>query len=319
MTNVVGKIGSAIRSILSKSDKNVGISKVEIPGYMDTIQDGLNSVTTAFSNGAVTTAFQTLLGRGKDADPAFKSIYDVYQRGLTSFWKSKELRAPFSAVAAMASKFSADVDDLRKNFDAVFGQSDEPTLSFDDLKVSTAFAFGCLAKMEQFVQWATFIIDYAGPQVRSKPPYRTQWLMTTTPSIVSFGMQSLRRGNGAITREVNDIKSTGNDTFVKVGGDTLDAYTHDNAFSPYELDMLDGFIRSPAMMVGSYLAAQRDAHYKSSLEMRDWINARMSIIMMQQRGVPENSPEFKRLAKIISNYEAERAKYDQAIARYEND
>ena len=316
-SGVLASIGKAIRAAVDGTNgkPSGSVEKIEIPGYIDTLVGGVTAVQAAFSNTAVLSAIKADIDAADTND--VKVIFKQYSMGLPT--RTTAGKQPFAQIATAAGSLLSNLNDIRKNFDTVFGPASDPTLSFDDMKVSTAIAFGFLEKTENFIKWATFLLDHVGPQSTTKPPYQMAWLLKSTPVMAKW-VQTLISPSAKtlIMRDITKIKNSGNDTYLSSDGSTIDDYSQDSAFTQDELAALSGFMRSPAMMIGAFLAERRDKRYRVNREMQEWINARMSMLIMKQQRVSPDSPEYKRLDTILKKYQEERAKYDREIARYED-
>lgn len=316
--NVLRKLGDALRKSLthnasgSSDAAGAKISKVEIPRYLDAIQDDLTALSTLFQTGLVGKALTQVCDdkAGKDV----KAVLEMFTKGLPARFQSAERRDPLSAVPKAIAAFQADINDLRKNFDAVFGPSTEAELALSNMRMSTAYAFGYLEGIVNFTKWVLFIVDRAGPAVATRPPYQMVWLKNQTPAIAAEVANVLTR-HGTVVGSITRIKKSGNDVMVvSEDGEAVDAYSSDSDFTPVELQALSGFIRSPAMMIGAWLASRRAERYKNLVYMRDWIAARTSILTMDLTQHAEGSPEYQRLAKIIANYQVEQSRFDRDIS-----
>lgn len=316
--NVLRKLGDTLRKTLThnasgSSDMGAAkISKVEIPRYLDAIQDDLTAVSALFHTGLVGKALTQVCDEkvGKD----LKKVLDLFTNGLPSRYQSEERHNPLSLVPKVIAIYQEDINALRKNFDAVFGPATTAELALSDMRMSTAYAFGYMETIVSFIKWVLFIVDRAGPSVATRPPYQMIWLQNQTPSIAASVTNVLMR-HGTVVDEINRIKKSGNDVLVvSEDGETVDGYANDSDFTPDQLRALSGFIRSPSMMIGAWLASRRAERYKNLVYMRDWIAARTSILTMDLTKHDENSPEYQRLAKIIANYQVEQSRYDRDIS-----
>jgi hypothetical protein len=68
--------------------------------------------------------------------------------------------------------------------------------------------------------------------------------------------------------------------------------------------------------IGEAWNLYRDNHYKSIEERRNWMATHVQMLRLKLQGMSESDPEYRKLQKIINNYDNMVAAADEKIKKY---
>lgn len=317
--SIIKSIGDKIKSILSK-DSGSAIDKIAFTQTLEDLSDSLTDLASALQNKAVVSKLALLIkNKGtstSNSESVFKESYIAYFSKLTGKAQQIERRAPLEAIKQTALFGSKDLDDLRDNLDNLLG--DGADIPLTNLRFSGITVLSYVSQLDTLFTWANFLIN-AALSSESPAPYLVDNLNSETSDVVSVVNLVLNRGNASsFLDQINTIRNSSQDMNVSVGGHTIDNFATDNDFSPSALSMSAGFIKSPALALGRMYAQHQKAKSDRLKLTRDWLRNRVALLQMDMNKADVNSAEYKRLQKIVDNYNEMIVAQDQKIARYEN-
>ena len=72
-------------------------------------------------------------------------------------------------------------------------------------------------------------------------------------------------------------------------------------------------------IIGDWFVDRKDRKNRRRIALRDQLQARARLLQLELDGVEKDSPEYKRLVKIIANYQKQIDRLNQEIDKYENE
>lgn len=316
--SIIKAIGDKIKSILGK-DSGSAIDKIAFAQTLEDLSESLSDLANALQDKSVSAKLTQLVkarnGTGVN-DQLFKDAYIAFFSQLSGKAQQTERRAPLESVKQAALSGAKDLNDLRDNLDTLLG--DGADIPLTNLRFSGVTILSYVAQLDTLFTWANFLIDTA--LASTKPaPYITNALNSETPTAVNIVNTILNRGKSQdFMSQINTIRDSSQDMNVSVGGHTIDNFATDNDFSPTALSMSAGFLKSPALALGRMYAQHQKAKSDRLKLTRDWLRNRVALLQMDMNKVDPESAEYKRLQKIVDNYNEMIVAEDQKIARYEN-
>lgn len=245
-----------------------------------------------------------------------QEAYKAYLSGLPAHDRTSEINNPLSTIIQTIDYSSANIALIEDNFEALFGgmvDGDENTI-----KTSSLIALGYIEMVNDFMNWLSHLSAHAVDDTDLIPPYWTNKLLANAKMMGVFVGNALNRWNPkhkGLLESIRHIQKTGSDVTVKTGDTWMDEIVQDNQYSLDQQDLMSASIRHPVLW---YIDRKLVAH-QNKIDLyatrKDWLVAKVALEERHLNGLSPDTPEYKKLKKIVDNYASIVTKYEQKLER----
>ena len=289
--------------------------------------------TTAFI--ANVSGFLSIINQG-EAGPKLKAYLDQNARSnLESIKIYNQINGQLLTAAkkSMESKFLGAFQDTLSglylvlnqcidNIDTLFA---DKNITIYNTKISHVAIFGMMQSARVFGQ---FVTDYIALFMsdRSDALFKpAKYTLESLKSHVPEVTDTINRTIGgqldkSFVQAIKKYHASGSDIGV-VNSESKSTVQ----FARLNNDVTDGDIKAGAKglaifkFIGDWFVSLADAKRRKLIAERDQLDARAQLLQLELNGVTTDSPEYKKYATIIKNYQALIDRLNAKIAKYEND
>ena len=249
-------------------------------------------------------------------------LYNKINAGLVNAAKRANNERFLGAFVDTLAGLVTILDECVDNIDSIFA---DKNITIFNTKISQVAVFGMLDNARMFSQ---YVVDYIGLFMsdRSKELYKP----------APYSLKSLEENIDAVTDLINRIIGGKLDkSFVnsikryRGAGADSNVASNDNkantSFAKVNGDVTDNDIVSGAKgltifkWIGDWFVDRTDTKIRKLRAERDMLQERARLLQLELDGVDESSPEYKRQAEIIKNYQKLIDRLNQKLAKYEED
>ena len=289
--------------------------------------------TTAFI--ANVSGFLSIINQG-EAGPKLKAYLDQNARSnLESIKIYNQINGQLLTAAkkSMEAKFLGAFQDTLSglylvlnqcidNIDTLFA---DKNITIYNTKISHVAIFGMMQSARVFGQ---FVTDYIALFMsdRSDALFKpAKYTLESLKSHVPEVTDTINRTIGgqldkSFVQAIKKYHASGSDIGV-VNSESKSTVQ----FARLNNDVTDGDIKAGAKglaifkFIGDWFVSLADAKRRKLIAERDQLDARAQLLQLELNGVTTDSPEYKKYATIIKNYQALIDRLNAKIAKYEND
>jgi len=245
-----------------------------------------------------------------------QEAYKAYLTGLPAHDRSREISSPLSTIRDTIDYASGNIALIEDNFEGLFGTVVDGDAS--TIRTSSLIVLGYLEMVNDFMNWLSQLSSHAMDDTDLIPPYWTNKLTTNAKLMGEFVGNNLNKWNPkhkGLLETVRHVQKMGGDVTVKTGDNWMDDIVHDSQYTVDQQELLNASIRNPVLW---FIDKQIVRHqYKTELynSRKDWLVSKVALEERRLAGLSPDSPEYKRLKKIVDNYASLVTKYEQKLER----
>lgn len=317
--SIIKTIGDKIRSLLSSSP-NASVDKVTLSTLMESQISTLTGIGNALQTPAVKTRISQILKDKKATGgyAAFKHTYESFYTSLHAQTQVVERKSPFESVRQGITCTLKGLDDLLDNLDTFLGQGAD--ISISDLRVSGMTLIGYTDQISDVIDWCNYMLNYALSDAEDRQaPYVADVLEAITQTTAYWDDQCtfLNRSNKTILSTIEDLAQSSANTNLIAGNHTLDSFVTDKDMPNLTLQTGPTFLRSPSVMISEHIALGKKAKLDNLKSQKEWLQNKVALLQLKMNNVDPESEEYKRLKKVVDNYNDMIVANDRKIKRHE--
>ena len=254
----------------------------------------------------------------KSVDTALKAYKD-YVRGLPGHERDMETRTPLSTLMSGLTMVLTNIQHIEDNFDFLFGSATHHDAEHS-VRSSSLVTIGYIERAGKFALWVGLLGEHltaSDDEHMLIAPFKSNFLTSQAASMSEFVALNLNKWSSqeGFIKEISDMQKRGSDVSVQSGGMWIDEFSHDNAFSHSEQDLMAASIRNPiSMLIGQYTSLAQ-----LMIEMleaqKDWVISKIAAHEAKLRGMDPESTEYKKLQITVRHYADLISKYESRIER----
>ena len=250
-------------------------------------------------------------------------IWNKLNSGLTGIAKHRQESNYLGALIETMQASSAVIGEIVANVDDLFGS--DKTFNLYNTKISHVAVYGIVDDARVLSRFAesyiAAIIADKKPDTFKVPAYQSKYLMNNVDTVADIccrmingrlrkifttGITNYRKSGSDVTLVTSD--NTSNTKFAKIGGQIN------------ESDINAGCRGLRIFrIIGDFIADFFDDQARQNRAMRDQHKARVEFLQMELEGEDPNSDRYKRIVKIIKNYNDMIDRLNQKIDKYYNE
>jgi hypothetical protein len=289
--------------------------------------------TTAYLSNV--NSFLSIINQG-EVGPKLKAYLDQNARSnLESIKIYNQINGQLMSAAkkSMESKFLGAFQDTLSGLYLVLNQTidnidqlfADKNITIYNTKISHVAVYGMLQSARVFAQ---FVTDYIALFMsdRSETLFKpAKYTLDSLKAHVTEVTDTINRTLGgqldkSFVQAIKKYHASGADIGV-VNTDSKSTVQ----FAKINNEVTDGDIKAGAKglaifrIIGDWFVSLADAKRRKLIAERDQLDARAQLLQLELNGVAQDSPEYKKYATIIKNYQALIDRLNAKIAKYEND
>ena len=322
MSKLFGRIGQAVKKALGL--KPDAIQKLDVLSRIESLSTLSTSMADVFNNPKTVAKLQLALRAPKGSPKtilSFQEVYRVYISDLSSALRSAEHASAFSTIGRSATRLNAGLIALGKAFATIFdedGSEIDPT----SLNVSQAMALGYLDNAQTFLTWTSYVLNMGLsdlPGSAEVPPYQEEWAMVNLGSVVKFVTSLFNLlPKTTIVDQIQKVRSTNRDAALATNGNTLDQYASENDYTGGETVSLDGFMRSPALMIGQKRINWERSQADQLKQLQNWLRNKITLLQLNLARTNPDDPTYRHTQKLVENYMKDLSDTARKLSQYES-
>lgn len=324
MASTIDLLSEKVNKILKKSSDLGDMSKEEFRNFIGVTQSELRAFLEGFED--IKPEESKALGLAimdqfKNRAAMNVQIYQLFLSRLTSRAQKDEREAAFSSLLKTASGYLSVIDDIDKNIDKIF---ENKVISLYNTKLSHIAVLGVVENANVLCNFAWFLFNGVcydiGMGIDKPAKYRFSYMNTTKEKVAGFVNDMYSGvGDGAIFNEILKLRRENKDMLVVSENNEINAGMISTAGLGRGLigSITAGFMNLNVFRwIGEAWNLYRDNHYKSIEEKRHWMVTHVQMLRLKLQGMSESDPEYRKLQKIINNYDNMVAAADEKIKKY---
>lgn len=317
--SIVKSIGDKLRSFL-KTSPNASVDKVTLSTLMESQISTLTGIGNALQTPAVKARLTQILKNKKatGSHAQFKSAYDEYFSSIRAQTQVIERKAPLESIRQGITCTISGLNDLLDNLDTFLGQGADISLS--DLRVGGMTLIGYTDQISDVIDWSNYMLNFAlSDEGDTSAPYVSDVLGALTQTTAQWADQcaALNSAHKTILSTLNDLAQSSANTNLIAGNHTLDSFVTDKDMPNLTLQTAPSFLRSPSIMISEHIALGKKAKLDNLKSQKEWLQNKVALLQLQMNNVDPESEEYKRLKKVVDNYNDMIVANDRKIKRHE--
>ena len=233
-------------------------------------------------------------------------VENVLLNNLTGIAKARQDRAFQGAVLETARGLVMIIDEIILNIDKLFA---DKTFNLYNTKISNVAVYGMLGSADTLGKYlecyVAAVLMSMKPDVMTVTPYAKKYVVAHAEEVADFCNRMINgKLNKTFTAGIIRYKKSGNDTAI---------LTSDNQ-SAAKFAKLGGEVNESDVKSGC-----KGLYIFKLSAMREQNKARVEFLQMELEGEDPNSERYKKIVKIIKNYNDMIDRLNQKIDKYYND
>ena len=249
------------------------------------------------------------------------SFYDELIKNYDGKAKDMEIRVPFSAIIEANRAMIKLLQDINKRLDDLF---QEDFITVENVTISNTMVFGILQQSYILGKYSSFIwtelIKLSTELDITTKKYKIEFLKENTKPVSGIVSRVVSKaGTFSILQDIAKLKQDNNDLLLFANGNPFTRWITKNKVRD-NFDSL-GFATKGFAIIAWNSKRRDDKEYARYLELRDtveWLQTHTTVLRSDLDNLDHNSPQRKKLEKIIENYDAKIADYNKRIEAYLN-
>lgn len=245
-----------------------------------------------------------------------QEAYKAYLSGLPAHDRSREIANPLSTIIQTIEYASGNISLIEDNFEALFGSvvdGDETTI-----RTSSLIALGYVEMVNDFMNWLSHLSSHAMDDTDLIPPYWTNKLIFNAKTMGEFVGNTLNKWNPknkGLLESIRHVQKSGGDVTIKTGDNWMDDIVHDSQYTMDQQGLISASIRNPVL----WFIDRRIVQHQHKMELynsrKDWLVSKVALEERRLAGLSPDTPEYKKLKKVVDNYASLVTKYEQKLER----
>lgn len=322
MSKALDKLEAAVNKSVKDGSATKNMTRDQLLDYMFSQASTLRTHLQVFEDlGQAVTKLQaqlTTLSKNSSNLPSVKS-YQKLMKGLTGSAKLHTEQAFLGAVVESAQATVAILDEVSVNIDKLFV---DKSFNLYNTKISHIAVYGVLDGAEVLARYLEAFMDAftsdKKPEQIKLAPYQKKYLEDKTDEVAAICNRMINgRMNKTFTASLLKYKQSGNDVSV----------LSSNNESSSKFAKLDGNVNEDNVSagcrgihifraIGDFIVDWFDARARKQRALRDQHKARVEFLQMELEGEDPNSERYKRIVKIIQNYQVLIDRLNQKLDEY---
>lgn len=326
MSKALDKLDAAVTEDVKNGTASKNMSKEQFVDYAMAIAAALNTHLQFFTDlGTSTSKLQGDMIAGAKGNSKNLSvvIWNKLNAGLTGIAKHRQESNYLGALIESMQASSAIIGEIVANVDNLFG--DDKSFNLYNTKISHVAVYGIVDDSRVLAKFAeayiSAIIADKKPDTFKVPTYQSKYLTSHVDYVADICCRMI---NGKLRK----IFTTGIINYRKSGSD-VSLVTSDNS-SNTKFAKIGGQINEADInsgcrglrifrIIGDFITDFFDDQARQNRAMRDQHKARVEFLQMELEGEDPNSDRYKRIVKIIKNYNDMIDRLNQKIDKYYNE
>lgn len=253
----------------------------------------------------------------KNIRPIFLSL----QQNLTGKAATYESKKPFGAAEEAADRFKKILKEVNSNLDKLLP---EGSFNIYNCKLSGVMLLGILREIDLFLKYNACLWDHFTKACAEKDlsvhGYRHSFVVEKFDDYVEVVNNVISKDkNYSFLKDVHALKQQNSDLVL---------YANDQSFlsflNPSKITgSIHHYLKQGLFGFGiiTWILMEWDdwkhARYQRDKDFKEWLEQSVTLLRMSLSDHDPNSPEYRKLVKIINTYDQKIVQYDRKISEYE--
>ena len=326
MSKALDKLDASVTEAVKNGTASKNMTKEQFIDYATAISAAINTHLQFFTDlGTVTAKLQSDLIAGVKANSKnlTVTVWNKLNAGLTGVAKHRQESNYLGALIETMQASSSIIGEIVANVDMLFG--DDKSFNLYNTKISHVAVYGIVDSARILAKFAeayiTAIIADKKSDTFKVPAYQSKYLEAHVSEVADICCRMINgRMRKIFTTGVINYRKSGSDValvsaenasnskFAKIGGQVT------------ESDISTGCRGLRIFrIIGDFITDWFDDEARANRALRDQHKARVECHRMELEGEDPNSERYKRIVKIIKNYNDMIDRLNQKIDKYYNE
>lgn len=326
--NPFPELSNSILSLVKKKIKAGSLTQEKVDYLLSIQQEMLDALIVAFNTFDKSNLVTFMQKYFKiPSDPKNKNsvnyILPILIKSYTGRAAAAEKNKPFDAIADAAEILKKINTELKRNLDTFIPNQ---TITLFEGKISTVMLLGLLRETDLFINYTSYLWGHFVESVTKLQTipigYRAKYLQSNLKYYIKLINDITNKEyNYSFVQDINGIKKKNADLILYANNQTFSGFVDPRNYSGSSSRRL---VKGIAVFNAiSWLAERWDDYkhnkYLKNKNFKEWLENQSALLRLDLMNVQYDSPEYQRIAKIITLYNNKIAEYDQKIQEYENE
>jgi len=326
MSKALDKLDVAVAEDVKNGTASKNMSKEQFVDYATAIAAALNTHLQFFTDlGTATSKLQGDLVAGAKANNKNLTtvIWSKMNAGLTGIAKHRQESNYLGALVESMQASSAVIGEIVANVNDLFG--DDKSFNLYNTKISHVAVYGIVDDARILSKFAeafiAAIIADKKPDTFKVPAYQVKYLANHVDAVSGICCKMINgRLRKIFTQGVINYRKSGSDVALVTADNTSNTKFAKIGGQINESDISSGCRGLRIFrIIGDFITDFFDDQARQNRAMRDQHKARVEFLQMALEGEDPNSERYKRIVKIIKNYNDMIDRLNQKIDKYYNE
>lgn len=319
--SLLTELGDAFKALGEKiSPTKDKLTPVSVSVYIGYTSRFLKAILPSLEDKATAAALNALLvepGQKDQYQHSDEKAYAVMRSVFLPVLHQKAKTDPSGVFVDATKRAITSLDELSDKINKIIPATG--VVASDDVKLSTALAFGYVEQTIEFGTWIWMLIGhsdiYASKSVNAAARYTYAYVSDHAEEVAGFINETMTSsGPTSVANRLIKLKDSAKDVSVTDQTGMAANYLDDNAFDNWEKSTAQGIIRNPVSMWYTFKENYRLNRIDTLRNRINWLNEHSSMLAMRNLGTDPNSAEYKRIQKAVNYYADLVEDYDRKIA-----
>lgn len=315
--------GAAAAKVNAAASKDKIIDKITV---LDGLEQNAATLKVVASN-LQNPALRTVLANTLTVDPKYTSdprvkelaaLYQGYRLALPQRIMASSRVDPIGPLSVIIAKMVENLDLLLRDPEIMFGSSPGASITIEDMTVAGAVAIGYVTTTFKMARFFVYLFNNVTGTGTLPPRYQMDWLKYNAASVYAIvgSEAAMINDRTNIIQKLSRLSSGGQNLRLQTDGVSIAEYGNSADYRGLDVYMTDG-LRDFSMLAGETWALFWHDRYEANKYMREWIVTRVGLLDQQKNGLSPESPEYKKLERVVQGYMDKLATIDKKISKYE--
>ena len=239
-----------------------------------------------------------------------------YVTGLPVSIRGAEKLHPFSTILNTLNLISKNLETISETYGTFFS---DPDLDVANVRTSALMLVGYVEASENYCGWVQNLIAHVqNPDGEMISPFMTKNLQTKAGFFGGFSGFNLTKWNDpnlGIVADIHQLQKNGTDVSVRSGDTWIDTFLGDSQLTDSQQSLMISAMRSPILALVANHVAWTQERIELYSHRQEWLIAKVALEQARLNGLDPNSPEFKKLKKMVDKYSDVISRLEQKIER----